>query len=90
MSDTPQPIDRVSIDGDGNVTESQSPWTPEEWAKVDKQEHWEQNGWKKARQKSYPSIGDQLDSLYHAGVFPQDMADKIAAVKTANPKPSND
>lgn len=40
-----------------------------------------------ARQDGYPSIGDQLDALYHAGVFPEEMAAQIAAVKAANPKP---
>ena len=35
----------------------------------------------------YPSIGDQLDALYHAGVFPADMAAKIKKVKDDNPKP---
>ena len=39
------------------------------------------------RRGSYPDIGDQLDALYHAGVFPKEMADKIKAVKDANPKP---
>tara|TARA_B100000519_G_C13874407_1_gene265231 strand:+ start:289 stop:540 length:252 start_codon:yes stop_codon:yes gene_type:complete len=39
------------------------------------------------RRDSYPDIGDQLDALYHAGVFPKEMADKIKAVKDANPKP---
>ena len=39
------------------------------------------------RASLYPSIGDQLDALYHAGVFPKEMADKIKAVKDANPKP---
>jgi hypothetical protein len=34
----------------------------------------------------YPSIGDQLDALYHAGVFPADMAAKIKAVKKKYPK----
>ena len=34
----------------------------------------------------YPNIGDQLDALYHAGVFPDDMAAKLKAVKDANPK----
>ena len=38
------------------------------------------------RQAAYPSIGDQLDALYHAGVFPEDMAAKIAAVKAQFPK----
>jgi hypothetical protein len=37
--------------------------------------------------EGYPSIGDQLDALFHAGVFPDDMAAQIQAVKDANPKP---
>ena len=43
--------------------------------------------YKADREKVYPAIGDQLDALYHAGVFPKEMADKIKAVKDANPKP---
>ena len=39
------------------------------------------------RINNYPEIGDQLDALYHAGAFPKEMADKIKAVKDANPKP---
>ena len=34
----------------------------------------------------YPTIGDQLDALYHAGVFPEDMAAQIQAVKERYPK----
>ena len=34
----------------------------------------------------YPDIGDQLDALYHAGAFPEDMATKIKAVKEKYPK----
>ena len=40
------------------------------------------------RVAEYPSIGDQLDALFHAGVFPQEMADKIQAVKNKYPKGS--
>ena len=43
--------------------------------------------YKEKRIFAYPEIGDQLDALYHAGVFPKEMADKIKAVKDANPKP---
>ena len=39
------------------------------------------------RQPEYPNIGDQLDALYHAGVFPKEMADKLKAVKDKHPKP---
>lgn len=38
------------------------------------------------RVREYPSIGDQLDALFHAGVFPEDMAAKIQAVKNKYPK----
>lgn len=34
----------------------------------------------------YPSIGDQLDALFKAGVFPADMAAQIQAVKDKYPK----
>ena len=37
--------------------------------------------YKERRQNEYPSVGDQLDSLYHAGVFPDDMTAQIKAVK---------
>ncbi len=40
------------------------------------------------RDRIYPPIGDQLDALYHAGVFPKEMSDKLKAVKDAHPKPS--
>ena len=39
------------------------------------------------RDRQYPAIGDQLDALFHAGVFPAEMAAEIQAVKDANPKP---
>ena len=42
-----------------------------------------------ARAAAYPSIGDQLDALFHAGVFPPDMAAIIQAVKDAHPKEGN-
>jgi hypothetical protein len=38
------------------------------------------------RAMEYPAIGDQLDALFHAGVFPEDMAAKIQAVKDKYPK----
>ena len=37
--------------------------------------------YQRKRQLEYPNIGDQLDALYHAGVFPTDMATQIKAVK---------
>ena len=38
------------------------------------------------RKAEYPAIGDQLDVLYHAGVFPADMAARIKAIKDKYPK----
>jgi hypothetical protein len=38
------------------------------------------------REAEYPSIGDQLDALFHAGVFPAEMAATIQAVKDKYPK----
>jgi hypothetical protein len=38
------------------------------------------------RRAEYPPIGNQLDALFHAGVFPDDMAATLQAVKDANPK----
>jgi hypothetical protein len=38
------------------------------------------------RINEYPSIGDQLDALFKAGVFPADMAEKIQSVKDKYPK----
>jgi hypothetical protein len=39
------------------------------------------------RVEEYPPIGDQLDALFHAGVFPDSMAAIIQAVKDKYPKP---
>ena len=44
------------------------------------------NAYKQQRVTEYPSIGDQLDALFHAGVFPADMAAAIQAVKDKYPK----
>lgn len=45
------------------------------------------NEYKQKRQQEYPSIGDQLDSLFKAGVFPEEMAAQIQTVKDKYPKP---
>lgn len=33
------------------------------------------------RREAYPSVGDQLDDLYKSGLFSEEMAERIAAVK---------
>jgi hypothetical protein len=44
------------------------------------------NMYKRQRQMEYPSIGDQLDALFHANVFPTEMAALIQSVKDKYPK----
>ena len=39
-----------------------------------------------SRRAEYPDIGDQLDALYHADVFPADMKAILKAVKDKYPK----
>jgi hypothetical protein len=39
-----------------------------------------------ARNRQYPPLGDQLDDLYHAGVFSAKMTAKLKKVKDDNPK----
>lgn len=43
--------------------------------------------YQRSRWANYPTLGDQLDALYHAGVFPEEMAAQIKAVKDLYPKP---
>lgn len=47
---------------------------------------YESKKYQKKRVAEYPSIGDQLDALFHAGVFPSDMAEQIQAIKNKYPK----
>jgi len=42
--------------------------------------------YQRLRAREYPSIGDQLDALFHAGAFPPEMAAKIQAIKDKFPK----
>tara|TARA_R100000388_G_scaffold44999_1_gene34202 strand:+ start:637 stop:921 length:285 start_codon:yes stop_codon:yes gene_type:complete len=47
---------------------------------------WEAVKYQRDRVNEYPPIGDQLDALYHGGVFPKEMADLIKSVKDKYPK----
>jgi len=42
--------------------------------------------YQRSRKPEYPNIGDQLDDLYKAGAFSDDMTAKIKAVKDKYPK----
>lgn len=50
------------------------------------QAEYEAKEYQRKRVAEYPSIGDQLDALFHAGVFPSDMAEQIQAIKDKYPK----
>lgn len=70
-------IGDVAYDADGNQVEID----------MDLVNNWQDpNQYKFDRASEYPSIGDQLDALFHAGVFPPEMAEQIQAVKNKYPK----
>ena len=52
----------------------------------EKQDKYDNAPYSEKRRQFYPPIGDQLDALYHAGVFPTDMAEQLKAIKDKYPK----
>ena len=64
------------------ITEQQA----EEIRQQKQQEFLSSLTYQQKRVTEYPSIGDQLDALFHAGVFPDEMAAQIQAVKDKYPK----
>ena len=77
---------RYHMTADGPV-----PFTTEEEMTREAEEaafvrHQTVNGYKAKRAAEYPSIGDQLDALFKAGVFPAGMAAMLQAVKDKYPK----
>lgn len=50
------------------------------------QAEYDAKAYQRNRQPEYPDIGDQLDDLYKAGAFSDDMSAKIKAVKDKFPK----
>lgn len=50
------------------------------------QKEYELTEYRRQRAVEYPDIGDQLDALFHAGVFPDEMHKKIQEVKKKYPK----
>ena len=72
----------LDAQGDGYQTRKQK-----EDAKAQEMEEMRLNvSYAVKRQREYPPIGDQLDDLYHAGVFSDEMAAKIKTVKDNFPK----
>ena len=50
------------------------------------QAEYDAQAYARTRETFYPPLGDQLDDLYHAGVFSADMTAKLKKVKDDNPK----
>ena len=50
------------------------------------QAEYDAKAYQRSRKPEYPDIGDQLDDLFKAGAFSDDMAAKIQAVKDKYPK----
>jgi hypothetical protein len=50
------------------------------------QAEYDAKAYQRSRQPEYPDIGDQLDDLFKAGAFSDDMTAKIQAVKDKYPK----
>ena len=50
------------------------------------QAEYDAQAYARTRETFYPPLGDQLDDLYHAGVFTADMTAKLKKVKDDNPK----
>jgi|TARA_R110002110_G_C13196580_1_gene694978 hypothetical protein len=57
-----------------------------ETAHAEWQAEYDSQAYARNRQTEYPAIGDQLDALFHAGVFPADMAAQLQAVKDKYPR----
>jgi hypothetical protein len=67
----------IAYDADNNIIE----------VDMDQVNAWQNPDlYKEQRVAEYPPIGDQLDALFHAGVFPEEMAAQIQAVKDKYPK----
>jgi hypothetical protein len=74
----------ITIVGDANAFDAQGNQVTID---MDAVNAWvDPDAYKFSRASEYPAIGDQLDALYHAGVFPEDMAAQIQAVKERYPK----
>lgn len=50
------------------------------------QQAYDWSEYQRNRAREYPTIQEQLDALYHAGVFPAEMAARIQAVKAKYPR----
>lgn len=68
-------------------TQSSQPTDAEINAEVTRlQAEYDAKAYQRSRKPEYPEIGDQLDDLFKAGAFSDDMTAKIQAVKDKYPK----
>jgi hypothetical protein len=51
------------------------------------QQAYDWSEYQRNRAREYPAVEEQLDALYHAGVFPPEMSARIRAVKAKYPRP---
>jgi len=63
-------------------------WENNSWnlEEITSEEPLPEDPWNVKRMDHYPPIGDQLDDLFHAGLFSEEMAAKIQAIKDKYPK----
>ena len=81
----------LKFGGDYNLEWLDSTTTPPTKEEAEKKlkellEEYYKKEYQRQRAPEYPSITDQLDALFHAGVFPPEMAAQIQAVKNKYPK----
>jgi len=88
---TPEEDFSLRDDGDGVYIEEwrsaglQPSEVEIEAAHAEWQAEYDSTEYQRLRAPEYPPIGDQLDALFHAGVFPADMAAQLQAVKDKYP-----
>ena len=88
---TPEVDFSLQNDGDGTYIAKWNSASPQptvaeiESADAEWQAEYDSQEYARNRQTEYPPIGDQLDALFHAGVFPADMAAQLQAVKDKYP-----
>ncbi len=70
------------------TAEEEAEWDAKEAAQMAKQAELAKTQYQRQRAAEYPPIGDQLDALFHANVFPADMAATIQSIKDKYPKPT--
>lgn len=77
-------------DGKGIPKNPLPPGAYEEIREINETEYglFDSSDYKECRKRHYPPIGDQLDALYHAGLLPKEISDRILSIKLKFPKPN--